>query len=1152
MSSRPSVTGGSASTEEPQTSDLAAALTNPPGLASIAYRLGTYDTFFQAMLALIPTQTVPDLSGSGQILRPLAALTTRDPSDLTIALLDAWAIVCDVVTFYQERNANEGYLRTALDRRSVLELARAIGYEFDPGLGASVDLVFTVANGAIGPVTVPKGTQVQSIPAQGRQPQIFETGETVEARIEWNTLKPQLTVPQQVQSGGSQLDLAGTSTQLQPGQPILFSADPPCVDVGILQSVTPNAPGGTTHITWQPPLTCDYTHLSAVTAFRRTTNLFGYNAPAWRDVPPAVRASYGDTLPSAITSVATSPDGARAVTGQEDGSLILWNVNTQTVSISQSTRIERAHDSVLSVAFSPDGKSILSGGADGLVKLWDAAGNLPVTLARHTGAVNSVAFSPNYGSDGQILSGSADHTVILWTNGQPTVLQGHTGAVNSVAFSGSYGSADHRLISGSADGTVILWTNGQVTHAFTGHSGAVTCVAFSRDGGSILSGGVDTVIILRDVTNTNYPSVVFTGHTAAVNSVAFSPNFSSDHQFLSGGSDSRVMVWNTLSPPAHTALLRHILSVNGVSYLLPGNGGTALSASSDTTLVLWNLQTGQAIAQGTQKTMDEWPHFTLKPNQIDLATVDPTIVPGSTVLLRTSDGSAEAVFTVRNVEVASRSDYLLTGQVTRITPDRNVNPRTFDLRDTIVATHDEALSLAVAPVTAPVPPCSSATSGLPGDSASSVQLGSAVAGLRKGQRLALSGEIYDCKAGRGIGTTATEILTLQGVSRDGMNGPTVLDFDAPLSNHYVRDTVSLNANVAPATQGQTVPLEVLGSGDGTRANQQFTLKRTPLTYVSAPTVTGARSTLLVSVSHVEWQEAPSFYGLGPHSRAYVVRTDAAGQATVLFGDGKQGARLPTGQENVTATYRIGIGLAGEVEAGTLTQPTNKPSGIASVTNPLKATGAAEPDTRDSARVRAPVTVRTLGRVVSLQDYDDFVHTFAGVGRARTSLLWNGRTRVVHITILGADGQDIPSDSALYTSLVDGLQAVRDPSLPVAIQSGTKLIVLFAVAARVWLQPDYEAAPVQAAITAAISSTFALSRRQFGQGVAASEILSVMQGIRGVRGIDLISFYKKESPPALHTYLDVALAHWDGATFCPDQLLVVDKESGIDLIMETAS
>ena len=99
-------------------------LANAPGLSALAYRVGTHGSFKTTMLA--------GLAGPGGI----PALTTRADDDPAIALLDATAVLLDVLTFYQERIANEGYLRTATERMSVLELARAIGYELKPGVAA--------------------------------------------------------------------------------------------------------------------------------------------------------------------------------------------------------------------------------------------------------------------------------------------------------------------------------------------------------------------------------------------------------------------------------------------------------------------------------------------------------------------------------------------------------------------------------------------------------------------------------------------------------------------------------------------------------------------------------------------------------------------------------------------------------------------------------------------------------------------------------------------------------------------------------------------------------------------------------------------------------------------------------------------------------
>src|SRR5262249_55538513 len=78
-------------------------ITNLPGLSAVSYRTGTYNQFKQSMLARLSAAGQPALSG----------LNTRSSDDFSIALLDSWSVVCDVLTFYQERIANESYVRTA-------------------------------------------------------------------------------------------------------------------------------------------------------------------------------------------------------------------------------------------------------------------------------------------------------------------------------------------------------------------------------------------------------------------------------------------------------------------------------------------------------------------------------------------------------------------------------------------------------------------------------------------------------------------------------------------------------------------------------------------------------------------------------------------------------------------------------------------------------------------------------------------------------------------------------------------------------------------------------------------------------------------------------------------------------------------------------
>jgi predicted phage baseplate assembly protein len=281
---------------EGTTAATPAAVGNRPGLGALAYRVGTHAQFLQSLRAA--------LSDAG---RPaLARLSTRDGDDFTLALLDAFATVADVVTFYQERIANESYLRTATERRSVLELARAIGYELSPGVAAETDLAFTLedAAGAPGHATLDVGTKVQSVPGPGDKPQTFETVERLEARAEWNELRPRQSALVFPDTGDTQVYLKGLNTNLRPGDGLLLInvTDPanPRWAFRRVKEATADAAAGVTKVTWDDGLA--WRALSSrdqlgppgvrVYVLRQRASLFGYNAPDWRSMSREVRDRY--------------------------------------------------------------------------------------------------------------------------------------------------------------------------------------------------------------------------------------------------------------------------------------------------------------------------------------------------------------------------------------------------------------------------------------------------------------------------------------------------------------------------------------------------------------------------------------------------------------------------------------------------------------------------------------------------------------------------------------------------------------------------------------------------------------------------------------------------------------------------------------------
>jgi WD40 repeat protein len=201
-----------------------------------------------------------------------------------------------------------------------------------------------------------------------------------------------------------------------------------------------------------------------------------------------------------INSVAFSRDGKLALSGSDDGSVVLWDAAT-----GREIRMFDGHaGEVASVAFSPDGKQVLTGNSDDTARLWNAASGKQIRkFVGHDDRVDSVAFAP----DGkQVLTGSWDCTARLWDTDSGREIrkfEGHTSAVRSVAF-----SPDGKQIltgGGSAyndkDNTARLWdvNSGKEARKFEGHTNSVASVAFSPDGKQILTGSWDDSARLWDV-----------------------------------------------------------------------------------------------------------------------------------------------------------------------------------------------------------------------------------------------------------------------------------------------------------------------------------------------------------------------------------------------------------------------------------------------------------------------------------------------------------------------------------------------------------------------------------------------------------------------------------------------------------------------------
>ena len=445
-------------------------------------------------------------------------------------------------------------------------------------------------------------------------------------------------------------------------------------------------------------------------------------------------------------------------------------------------------------------------------------------------------------------------------------------------------------------------------------------------------------------------------------------------------------------------------------------------------------------------------------------------------------------FKIQSVDNVSVSRYDISGKSTRITLDEISGVVDFeDLRETIVYVKSEPLPLSEVPLDSPI------ETGI-----TEIDLKAYYHDLKPGRKVIISGELSDLP-----GVVRSEAHELASVSKKQGFIYSTIALKNSLQNNFIRNSVRINANVALATHGETVQ-EVLGSGAASASFQKFKLKQPPLTYISSDDPTGTSSSLEIRVNDILWQEVNSFYGHGSDETIYTVRQNSQGESFVTFGDGTTGSRLPTGNQNVRAIYRKGIGAAGMLKANQLSQLVSRPLHLKAVNNPVEPSGAQDPELASDIRKNANLTIFTLGRIVSLQDFEDYARAFAGISKAKSVWVWENTKKAVHITIAGDDGGEVPESSLLYTNLKESIENNLSQKTSFTIEN--YLPKYFTFTGSLQVDPRYEFDKVHEEIIKSIREQYSFENREFGQSVALSELIGFIHRIDGVIAVDIDTLY----------------------------------------------
>ncbi|MCU0627630.1 MAG: hypothetical protein MUF21_14270, partial [Gemmatimonadaceae bacterium] len=477
---------------------------------------------------------------------------------------------------------------------------------------------------------------------------------------------------------------------------------------------------------------------------------------------------------------------------------------------------------------------------------------------------------------------------------------------------------------------------------------------------------------------------------------------------------------------------------------------------------------------------DDWDDLALDDaagasGALDLDNLYPQVVAGSWLLAERDDGTW-GVAQVASTREVSRADFALSARVTRCELTTGIALADFPMRATAVHARSEPLPLARVAIDGPVQ----------GDT---ITLDRYYPDLVAGRAVLVSGfrddlptlEWHEARTVLRVDVNATEF------PEDGRLFTTLV-LDHALDHAYLRTTVRVNANVAFATHGES-KAEVLGGGDGAQRFRTFTLRQPPLTHVPAATETGAQSTLELRVDGILWQQRADLLDRPADERSYVVRVDDDGKTRITCN-----AVVPTGLENVTATYRRGIGLAGRVKERQLSLLASRPLGVRSVVNPIAAEGGEDPEPASAIRVTAGLQGLTLGRLVTLTDYRDFARAFAGFARAHATMTSDGERAGIFVTVAPTGGVPISESSAPFVALKSAMTSYGDPHVSFTVRAFTPAV--FTLAATVAIDPAFLADDVTAAIDARLRAEYGFDARDFGESVAASALVAAMQSPAG--------------------------------------------------------
>jgi len=1130
---------------------------NRPALPHFNYRIGTYGTIREWLFHQI-NQT-PNLQH----------WTHRDPDDPAIALLEGASILGDILTLYQETYANEAFLRTAQWRESISDLVRLLGYRLSPAIGGNAIFAFEIKKNE--PVVIPVGFPLKATLDEFPKPADFETKEEITAYpwlSRFNLYRPldepdivstttefyisypeQLTNPIELKAG-DRLIVAEPDFLSLLGYSRLEKAE-----IVLIDSIREQHGTKILKIKGKLKLT---TTVAGLYVFRlgRTFHHFGHNSP-----PQIVDTS------KPVTSSAT----VTAETGSSPA-------KTETSSTIPYLEVPFNRPVSASGSFSDPAVSPPIGNNDFPLdmEVQDLPNNVPVIIQAKFG-YPSLDEVPNISVPGMEFEtlvrtiadvnpismtwGGVSGTVSLVTISSPisdSIRAEYIDAAIAAGAVAAYNQADTAATNAAnaANAARILARNNKAAAILAARAAAradadVIATAARADAAAAEAAAYATAAAIaaaakKDDATDAAAQAAATAATAALglanaaksatNTAAADAATSADKaQDVKNANDAAVAAvvamevyfatvgaphWLDpfLVAPVGAVATTSALTINPVSAAKSAadtteiDANTAKTATNDSAVKVAELQRlADAVKAAAAADAAATERARIAQAAADAAKSAANIAKTAANTAKTNAVTAAGAADAADLAAAEAADAVGIAATAAMIAAQFAYVKKV-ARDTRMYINDALIHEVTSPLFS-IKAVKTETTAATGDTLNFYGTAEQVTSL-SGRRIMLENTdaapwIVNITQVPSVFDPATEkFAQLHSVKLSEQ--VTYADFpnEAPVTIVF--------GNLADADEGKTLPEAVLGSGNATQVFQNFKIPKAPLTYHLVRENTPSETPEVeIYVDGRQWTKVDSFFGRGAQEHIYIVREDAASNSWVQFGDGKTGARLTSGSKNVTAMFRIGSGAYGPLKADTKVQASAKIKNLDKVGMPMVVSGGSGPEDGENARNAAPGKVQSLGRIVSLKDFEAEAAAIPGVSRAAAAWQLVDNTPAVVVTVLMETGRS--TEIRAVGDILRGYNTSRGAGrFSVQVDGGKRKYVTVSI--QYALKPGFRADLVEPVIRKALgvnfglavgdedqTGLFSLRQRQFSERGYASSIEGATQNVDGVLWAKAIGF-----------------------------------------------